>query len=348
MDGTAECWSNDFVYNSAFIATNTWTDFVFPNAGSGSPACGLTNDGFIQCWSTAATLPAPDNGPYTQIETNSIFFCGLQTDGNPDCIVREFGGTTAIDSTNQTTLASIESLPPLVDMELRSSGPSSISFCSIDFNGKLLCVGNALPADNLPGEQLDIPRPFDLDFTIYSESAGELFWVTALNSFSSPISGFNVYRNDELLSFTTGNASYFDDELQTNTSYVYQVSMVLLDGRESQRSEPFTVLTDNEQPTPGNTNNTPNYLLTDIDLMRYSGSTLELFWASPNSNTLISHYDVFRNGEYQATTPGPSFFDDTVASCDSYEYTIAAISGDDQIIALGFQSEEVFPAATCP
>ena len=346
--GNAECWGNDFVYTSTFIQRNSWTDFVFPSEGGFSPACGLTTGGFIECWSTSQDLPIPNNGPYTQIETGGIFLCGLPPSGNVDCTVRTFNNVTPTNNINLSTLAAINALPPLVDFEVHSSGPSSGSFCGIDEEGTLICVGNGLPADSLPGEPLAIPQPFNLDFTIYSESAGELFWETDLTSFRSPVIGFNVYRNNELVSFTTGNGSYFDDSLAPNTSYTYEVAMVLLDGSEGLRSEPFTALAGGAQTPPGNTNDAPDYLLSNIELSRYSGSTLELFWDRPTSGGAISHYDVFRNGEYLATTPGPSFFDNTVQSCNTYEYTIAAVLPNDQIAALGFQSEGPFPTTTCP
>ncbi len=352
ITGDAVCWSNDFVFTTQFLFNRTgWTDFAFPGAGSQSPACGLI-DGFIQCWSNNPQLPLPGNGPYTQIETNSIFFCGLQTGGQIDCNVRAFGGTSPTDAVNQETLAEINALPPLVDFQLGNSGPSLNGLCGISFDGELLCAGNSLPADNLPGEQLNIPQPFGLEAAIYSDSSGELFWQTDLSSFSSPINGFNIYRDGELLSFTTGNSSFFDDTLQTGSTFVYEVSMVLRDGRESQRSEPLIVTTVSGAQAPsgstGNTMDSPDYLLSGVEVIRYSATSLEIFWERPVSNTLVTQFDVFRNGEYITSTPGPSFFDDSVTACQTLEYTIAAISRDSRIVALGFASEGTFPGITCP
>ncbi len=348
--GVAECWSTDFSYTSIFIATNNWTDFVFPSEGSSSPACGLTNDGFIDCWSTSFALPVPENGPYTQIESSSIFFCGLKTDGKLDCSVYDFSGATDINDSNQSVRAEIEALPPLVDFEVRSSGPSLHSLCGIDFDGKLHCVGNHLPADSLPGEQLTAPVPFGLNFSIYSDTAGELFWQTDLNSINSLVSGFKVYRNGELLRFSAANSSYFDEDLQPDMSYEYEVSIVLVNGTEGQKSEVLSVSTGNDQEPPGNPDpdNIIDYTLTGLKLERYSGLSLEIFWDRPSGADVINRYDVFRNGEFITSTPGPSFFDNTVQFCDTYEYTIAAISTQGEIVALGFQSEGTFSQTTCP
>ncbi|MBX2884307.1 MAG: hypothetical protein KTR32_30425, partial [Granulosicoccus sp.] len=68
----------------------------------------------------------------------------------------------------------------------------------------------------------------------------------------------------------------------------------------------------------------------------------------PSGSDLVTRYDIFRNGDYLTSTPGPSFFDDTVRHCDTYEYTIAAVSAQNHIVALGFQSEGTYPLTTCP
>lgn len=346
--GFAECWSTDSAYTIQRISANTWTDFVFPTEGNFSPACGLTNDGLIDCWSTNLSLPKPDNGPYTQIESSGSFFCGLKADGYLDCSVYQFNGSA--NSESLQVLEEIEALPPLVDFEVRSSGPSLHGLCGIDFDGKLHCVGNRLPADNLPGDSIDVPVPFGLSFSVYSDIAGELFWQSDVSSISTPIVGYKVYRNGELVRFDEASASYFDEDIQPDMTYEYEVSIVLLDGSEGQRSEALTVTTGDVQEPPGNPDpgNMSDYALTGIKLDRYSALTLELFWNRPSGDETISRYDVFRNGEFLKSTPGPSFFDNTVQSCDTYQYTIAAVSTKGHIVALGFQSEGTFPGTTCP
>ncbi len=345
--GETVCWSTSSNYATLPLLSNTWTDLVFPSEGSVAPACGLNNEGFIDCWGTHSSLATPSNGPYTQIESSGIFFCGLKTDGDLDCTVFNFLGTTPTNSINMTTLAEIEALPPLVDFQVRSSGPSLNSLCGLDFDGELHCAGNGLPADNLPGEQLNVPAPFNLSFSVYSDNAGELFWLSDVGAIRSPVSGYRVFRNGELLRFSAASSSYFDDDLQPNMSYTYEVSIELADGTQSQISESITISTAEVGQAPSNSSNSPDYLLQGMTLTRYSALTLELFWERPG-NTSIDRYDVFRNGEYLTSTPGPSYFDDTVEHCGTYEYTVAAVSNEGQVVALGFQSEGTFPLITCP
>lgn len=277
--GIAECWSTESSYTLTLIADQIWSDLVFPSEGNVAPPCGLNSEGAIECWTTHGSLPTPANGPYTNIESSGVFFCGLTTSGDVDCSVLRFQAGSSANATNQTILAAIETLPPLVDFEVRSNGPSLHGLCGIDFDGELHCVGNGLPTANLPGQQIDVPVPSNLSFTIYSDYAGELFWQSDISALRSPVSGYKVYRNDELLRFSAASASYFEDDLQPDSTYEYQVSIVLLDGTEGKKSESVSVSTGDLEPTPGNSANAPDYLLLDMELIRYSGLTLELFYS---------------------------------------------------------------------
>lgn len=69
----------------------------------------------------------------------------------------------------------------------------------------------------------------------------------------------------------------------------------------------------------------------------YSGTALELFWASQSADA--SSYEVRREGELLLVTDGRSYFDDTLQPGTAYRYSVTAVStaGD----ALGQQSVTV-------
>ncbi len=348
--GATECWSNDSSYNQAFIDTDNWVDFVFPSEQfvSGPPACGLNTNGDIRCWISSPALPAPDNGPYVQIEGDRDLLCGRHLDGSLDCSLRVVQ-QAFVNEDNLDTLADIGALPPLVDFKVLSNSARRISLCGLDVDGNLLCAGLSVPADSLPGEALIPAVPFDLRFSVYSDTAGELFWRADTSSIGrNSVQGYNVYRNGELVTSGPASSSYVDEDLQPGETYTYEVSIVQFDDNEGARSDALTVTTPGGGGAPGNSNNSPDYPLEGMSLDRYGATSLELFWDRPVSFGVTGRYDIFRNGQYLTSTPGPSFYDDDLEACEHYEYTIAAVSRSGQIVALGFQSEGAFANASCP
>jgi len=69
--------------------------------------------------------------------------------------------------------------------------------------------------------------------TVYSSTSAELFWQWP----SIPVRWFEIKRNGEFLGLTN-SISFFDDSLQQNTTYHYEVTIIDTSGR---RSDPASV-----------------------------------------------------------------------------------------------------------
>ena len=61
-----------------------------------------------------------------------------------------------------------------------------------------------------------------------------------------------------------------------------------------------------------------------ISVIRYADSSLEIFWDRPAAFS-DARYQVYRDGEFPAFAPGPSYFDDTVNAATAYFYTIFVV-----------------------
>jgi len=228
--GETVCWSSAEGITANIPDNPAYSDLAVASFGE---ACGLTQEGFIECWATTAfSIDTPSGGPYTQIDLNSQFFCGLTTAGLLDCTVRQIIPPTSIDERNAALLTQVASLPPLVaslppltSFEVSRQTFPGTSICGVTLDGDLACIGEGLPANALPGTQTsplsDIPQLDNLRFTAYSDTTVELFWDNNNNSFA----GINIYRDNELLAFTSNLSSYLDDTLVVDQEFVYAVTL---------------------------------------------------------------------------------------------------------------------------
>jgi len=124
---------------------------------------------------------------------------------------------------------------------------------------------------------------------------------------------------------------------------VYTVTLVDLAGFEGPVSAPLLVSTDGRGQT--DTGNNVNSSLshpgqpTNISITRYGDNSLEIFWNRP-SGFFNPSFQVYRNGEFLAFAPGPSYFDDDVNPDTAYHYTIVVVEfrGDD-VVGVGFVNE---------
>ena len=71
--------------------------------------------------------------------------------------------------------------------------------------------------------------PGDFSYTVYSDSAAELFWLRSINV---AVQGYELKRNGETLGIFDA-LSYFDDTLIPGIEYTYSISAVGVDGERS-------------------------------------------------------------------------------------------------------------------
>ena len=334
--GDTVCWTTTERISNTIPDNPNYSDVV---AGFGNipQSCGLTQDGFIDCWTTEAIFNAiPDGGPYSQIELTDRWFCGLTLAGQLDCSVRTTSLSSSLTNLNLDLLNEAESLPPLSRFEIKSQTSRAPSICGLTLTGELICIGS-LPAVSLPGSE-EIPPVEGLRFEAYSDSTIELFWNLAFSRFG----GSNVYRDGELLAFTSNTASFIDDSLLPDQEYVYTVARVNFAGNEGPLSDPLLVSTSNrgqiDTGTSAGTSLSHPGQPTNLNITRYGEFALEIFWDRPVGVFGVS-YQIFRNGEFLAFAPGPSYFDDSVNPETDYHYTVVVEGPGDDVVGVGFVNE---------
>lgn len=352
------CWTTDSMITGNLPELPGYTDVVLGQGGAHIQSCGLLPEGVIDCWaSNNISSNVPNSGPYTQIGSETLWLCGLRSDGILDCNISTnvFGST--VNDRNQALLDDIATLPPLSSFEILTQSSTITNLCGLTFDGTVECVGSAIPANTVPGDSndllVDIPTPEGLNFAVYSDSTVELFW-NAPQSFA--VAGANIYRDGELLSFTTNRTSFIDDTLEPDIDYVYTITLVELTGNEGAMSDPILVSTGNRGQSGDGSNNDDsgngggagNTSLshpgqpTNILVSRYSDTSLEIFWDRSNDNPT---YLIYRNGEFVAFASGPSYFDGDVNAFTDYHYTIVVReSNGDNVFGVGFVNEPALDA----
>ncbi len=341
--GELVCWTSDTNITGTIPDAPGYTDIALGDGGVGIQSCGLTQEGAIDCWaSNAFSVEVPAGGPYTQIGSNLDWLCGLTEDGILDCNFR-LRNQFNRDAINQDLLNQVISLPRLSEFDVLTQNSTITSICGLTLEGSLTCIGESLPANTLPGVQgnplVELTAVESLDFAVYSDSTVELLWRHNNTLFA----GTNIYRDNEFLVATSNNSSFIDDTLVPGQEYVYTVAIVDFAGFESPLSAPILVATNNrgQDGSDGGIDTSLSHpgQPTNISITRYGDSSLEIFWDRP-SDFFNARYQVYRNGEFLAFAPGPSYFDESVNAATAYFYTIVVVerTGVD-VIGVGFVNE---------
>ena len=154
----------------------------------------------------------------------------------------------------------------------------------------------------------------NLQYAIYSETAGEVFWDRITDSGNVL---YNVTRNGELVGVLDA-LSVFDDDLLSGETYTYTVSVVDNDGN--------TLLSEEASFMTGGNGSDNEGFPTGIRADVYSSTAAEIFWDRPE--TLGMSYEIERNGVLIGLIDGVSFFDNTLSAGVNYEYRIVAIDAE--------------------
>jgi len=343
VTGDVECWTTNTNISANIPDSPGYTDLVVGQGGFlGPQSCGLTTDGAIDCWTNNSTdASVPSGGPYIQIESNGLFLCGLTSEGELDCNFGNFMfSSDLVNERNQALLNEIDALPPISSFAIQTQSSIITSMCGITFEGSLVCIGESLPANQLPGATdapLTVPMAVEnLSFVAYSDTTIELFWDRG----NPRVSGSNIYRDNEFLTFTNNSSSFIDDTLVAGQEYVYTVSFVDTTGFEGPLSTQLFVSTGDRGPSGGDDEITASLEHSgqpvNINLIRYGDTSLEIFWDRPSAfpNAV---YQIFRNNEFLAIAPGPSYFDSDVGLGVDYFYTIVVAERiGSEVVGVGF------------
>jgi len=161
---------------------------------------------------------------------------------------------------------------------------------------------------------VSVAAPSGLKVSVYSSHTAEVMWDRA-STFGLR---YEVYRNDTLVTTTTG-ISYYDKDLTAGTPYTYRVIAI---DRQGNRSNAVTI---NATTPGGSTTQTPSVLAAPAGLKAsvYSSRSLEIMW--DRSTTFGLSYEVRRNGSVLSTTTGISYYDKNLTPGTAYTYQVIAI-----------------------
>lgn len=342
--GITRCWSNASTYELIDGQTGI-IDIHLPQKHLGDGACVVYEQGTVRCYLSFGSVAQLDDGPYTKVSSNGVMLCGLKTDGDMDCNLRNRSFTRT--DINLALLQGIEALPALIDFDTQFEYDYHMSFCGLDVNQQLHCLGDSLPANNLPGQQANLPVASNLSLSVYGNNVAELLWNVDLSEIRGPQGQFRVYRNGEMVNQSYANASYLDRDFETGVPYIYEVAYISPAGIEGELSEPLSVNGEFANPNGDEVISAPadELTLNGVIVSRYTSTSLELFWDRPSETT--RQYHVYRNGTLVASVPGPSFFDDQINATNAYQYTIVAISDNGAIQATGFAQAQSYAGLQC-
>jgi titin len=162
--------------------------------------------------------------------------------------------------------------------------------------------------------------PGNLTGQAVSSSRIDLAWDAATDP-DSDIDEYIVYRNGSRVATTSGNdTDYRDTGLSNYTEYRYEVAAVNADGLEGPKSNSISVRT-----RDGTAPSKPQNLKANA----VSANRIDLTWnASTDSQSGISHYIVYRDGDSVAAPTATNYSDNGLAPITRYEYRVSAVNGD--------------------
>jgi len=319
-DGEIECWGGEDPNDpSRFFGNGPYSNYVVENRYSRAGQCALLTDGTLVCGNQRSTILTD---VYSDVAFIYPYICGLQLSGALECN-KEVNVNSSIDLEN-------------IEGSYTKMSLTGGQLCLLSLEGEISCVGFLNNSLTPPGTERVLPSPIGVSVTAYSDTAAEVSWERIAGVGFNVISGYEVFRNEELVAVVEGN-SYFDDSLIAGVDYSYTVQATSFDGARSNMSQPVLVNTSERDgvSTGVGTYTVPNRPAepTSADAYVYSDDLLELVWNRPASNLAIG-YEVRRNNVYLGFTQGVSYVDNTITAGQCYRYNILPVDSDGHILGL--------------
>ena len=318
-----------------------------------SQACGLTASGDIECFVTSdfIDLDPPTNGPYTDLTVTSSSICGLGTDQLLDCSFRTFSpsdlATAAEEFPLDVPFSSIERSNiqfggiPICGVRAENGTISCFGFAGNGFGGELPpppgadAIANTLTAANIS---------LSLTAEIYGPNQVELFW-NRVPSVLPPIS-VEVFRDDELLTTTSNQFSFFDNDISvTAEESSYRIRTVDEAGNMGEFSNVIVVnratrevnILDDESgvdnPRPGSPFSIQQLSVSTFILLFTNNDSFILSWSIDNpTNVDVAGFEVRIDNEPVAFVNNTTFIGDGVVFGDCRIYSVAAIANDGAVL----------------
>lgn len=171
-------------------------------------------------------------------------------------------------------------------------------------------TGTAVAQLSWKAEQLSEPQiPASLRTTVLAQDKVTLVWD------AQPfVTQYRIYRDGNLLA-TSNTTSVTDSGVRATSSYVYTVTAVWPNGRESRPASLAVTVPDTQLPAA------PTKLV--VKAMTPLSVTLE--WLPSTDNIAIRNYRVLRNNVQIGESSDSGFVDSSISSAGKYSYKIVAV-----------------------
>lgn len=311
QDETVQCFTNnrgDQVVSE--FSNGPYKDVELFGARGGLSVCALTFNGELDCARLVNDDGTTDRIPLP-VERSSISYAAIATDRNSLFALTQEGRLTAIDNSLNTIV------------------PDETAF----YAARLINTVNG---------ELDIPTMSLDGAEFYGVGVGlELFFdirgVGSVLSYDT-----QIFRDGVLLDTTDNATSYLDTTVEANTEYSYTIRLIHRYGQTGEFSEPVVVSTDANAPEdganqpvpdPSTRPNKPTGLRAEVYWF-----DVELFW-DRNQSGQVEKYEIRRNGELVGVSRGTSWYDDSTANGQQYQFDVIALGPNDEF--LGMESTNV-------
>lgn len=166
---------------------------------------------------------------------------------------------------------------------------------------------------SIPADTVVPTAPTALTVGTRTASTVALSWTAASDNVR--VAHYQVLRNGTPVGTVSGTA-YVDNGLAANTAFSYTVKAVDQNSNQSAVSNAVSAstLVDTQAPT----------FVGSLVLGGVQYTSVSFSWPVALDNGLIAHYEVTRNGAVLATSPSPSFTDNTVVPGTTYTYSVKA------------------------
>lgn len=159
-------------------------------------------------------------------------------------------------------------------------------------------------------------KPKNVKINNVTKASVSLVWDTQASA-----SMYDIYRDGKKIG-TSKNGKFDDNQLISNTEYMYEIVAINSLGQLSEKSDGITIktLADNELESA----TTP----TGLHSMRETSTEVSLMWNPSSHSSGISKYEIYRNGKLLAESKETMYTDSDLSPNTDYNYKIKSVSND--------------------
>ncbi|WP_206856569.1 M60 family metallopeptidase [Candidatus Enterococcus mangumiae] len=166
------------------------------------------------------------------------------------------------------------------------------------------------------GDEVAPTTPTGLTSEEVTSHSVKLKWNPSTDN--TKVKGYRIYRNGVRVG-TTETLDYTDQNLASDTTYVYQVSAFDEAGNESEKTQFLTVVTKQEEKDT----QAPS-IPTGLTAGTVTANSAQISWGPSTDNNRVAGYNVYRNGVKVNAVSGSTFTDTNLASNTAYTYQVSA------------------------